>query len=339
MSMNKFNLDKLNLDKINMEKLKELWATKKKQILIVAGIFVVLCLLLCTCGNRGGKYRPLYKMLKNGEYQSAHYYIDSLQREEIEKSKEEENKESQISLLYGEWTLSSNYGNEDAFEEVSFEKGGKCKIGKETLKWRLTDEQSTYINVDVSKGETKKYRVSVNTGNKEITLSMSEYDGDDGTTKSVGEYKNLDFYEAVEITAENWDKYFEITEEGKFSENAFGEVENFYYNQYLSLKPEYVDKLSSSLSKLAMELDFTYGKKGCQVDLANKTFTLTESYEPSSYDQDSFIYQFSYSSSENGAYYRTSLMSSYYNKENSYLSDFKTDMEIVRVQGTIYLLK
>ena len=333
------NMDKFNMDKLNVDKLKELWATKRKQILIVAGVFVVLCLLLSTCGNKGGKYDELVAMLEKGEYQSAHYYIDSLQRKEQEENKKEEQKESQIAILYGEWTLNSNYGNEDAFETVSFNKDGSCKIGKDTLKWRMTDEQDTYINVDVTEGETKAYRVGLSLGNKEITLSLSQYEGEDGMTKSVGEYRNLDFYEAIEITTENWDEYFEITDEGKFSENAFGEVEGFNYYQYLSLKEEYIDKFSNSLSKLVMELDFTYGKKGCEVDLPNKKYTLLDSYEVDTYDRDSSDYTFNYSNHENEEYYRTTLMSSYFNKDNGYLSDFKTAMEVIRVKGTIYLLK
>lgn len=150
---------------------------------------------------------------------------------------------------------------------------------------------------------------------------------------------NLDSYEAIEITTGNWDEYFEITDEGKFSENAFGEVEGFNYYQYLSLKEEYIDKFSNSLSKLVMELDFTYGKKGCEVDLPNKKYTLLDSYEVDTYDRDSSDYTFNYSNYENEEYYRTTLMSSYFNKDNGYLSDFKTAMEVIRVKGTIYLLK
>lgn len=327
------------MEKLKLDKLKKLWETPKRRIATVAGIIIVLCLLLSTCGNKSGEYDELLAMLENGEYQSAHYYIDSLQRKEIEEGKSDEKKESQISLAYGEWTLSSDYGNDDAFETVSFDEDGTCKIGKDTLKWRMTDEQDTYINIDVTEGETKKYRVGLNTGNKEISLSLSQYEGEDGMTRSVGEYKNLDFYEAVEITAENWDEYFEIVDEGKFGENAFGEVESFNYYQYLSLKEEYVGKFSNSLSKLAMELDFTYGKKGCEVDLANKKYTLTDSYEVDTYDYESSIYQFNYSNHEDEVYYRTTLMSSYFNKDENCLSGFKTDMEVVRVQGTIYLLK
>ena len=332
-------MDKCNLNQLNVDKLKELWATKKKQILVVAGVFVVLCLLLSTCGNKGGKYDQLIALLEKGEYQSAHYYIDSLQRKEQEENKKDDKKESQIAKLYGEWTVCSNYGNEDAFETVSFDKDGTCKIGKDSFKWRMTDEQDTYINVDVTEGEAKRYRVGLTLGNKEISLSLSEYEGENGMTNSIGDYRNLDFYEAVEITAENWDKYFEFVDEGKFGENEFGEVTSFQYYQYLSLKEEYIDKFSNSLSKLVMELDFTYGKKGCQVDLESKKYTLTDSYEVDTYDRDSSIYSFNYSNYEDVSYYRTTLMSPYFNKENSYLSDFKTDMEIIRVQGTIYLLK
>lgn len=327
------------MEKFSVDKLKELWKTRKQQVIILGAIILVLCGILSTCGNKGSKYDELIALLEKGEYQSAHYYIDSLQRQEIEEGKKDEQKESKLPKLYGEWTLSSNYGNEDVIQTVTFNEDGTCTIGSESLKWRMTDEQDTYINVDVTEGETKKYRVGVSTANKEISLSLSRYEGQDGMTKNVGEYKNLAFYDAIEITTENWDEYFEIVDEGKFGENAFGEVESFNYYQYLALKEEYIDKFSSSLSELAMELDFTYGQKGCQVDLENKKYTLTDSYEVDTYDHESSIYTFHYSSYENGVYYRTTLMSSYFNKEESYLGGFKTDMEVLRTQGTIYLLK
>ncbi len=326
------------MEKLSVDKLKELWATKKKEILIVAGIVVVLCLLLSRCGGKNGKYDPLIAFLEKGEYQSAHYYIDSLQRQEIEEGKKDEQKESKLPKLYGEWTLSSNYGNEDAFEKVSFDKDGTCKIGNDTLKWRMTNEYDTSLDIDVTEGENKKYRVSVNMGGKEITLSMSRYENDINTS-SVGEYRNLSLYDAIEITPENWDDYFEIVNDGFFGENAFGEVESFNYYQYLALKEEYVDKLSYSLSKLVMELDFTYGQQGCQVDLANKKYTLTDSYVVDDYDHDSSVYTFNYANNNDETYYRTQLMSAYYNKEGGYLSGFKTKMQVLRTQGTIYLLK
>ena len=329
----------LNMEKLKLDKLKKLWETPKRRIAVIVGAVVILCILLSNCGNKGGKYDQLIALLEKGEYQSAHYYIDSLQRKEQEENKKDDKKESQIAKLYGEWTVSSNYGNEDAFETVSFDKDGTCKIGKDSFKWRMTDEQDTYINVDVTEGEAKRYRVGLTLGNKEISLSLSEYEGENGMTNSIGDYRNLDFYDAVEITAENWDEYFELVDEGKFGENEFGEVTSFQYYQYLSLKEEYIDKFSNSLSKLVMELDFTYGKKGCQVDFESKKYTLTDSYEVDTYERDSSIYSFNYSSYEDVAYYRTTLMSPYFNKENSYLSDFKTNMEIIRVQGTIYLLK
>lgn len=326
------------MERFSVDKLKELWATKKKEILIVAGIAIVLCLLLSRCGGKNGKYDPLITFLEKGEYQSAHYYIDSLQRQEIEEGKKDDKKESKLPKLYGEWTLSSNYGNEDTFQTVTFDEDGTCKIGSESLKWRMTNEYDNSFDVDVTEGETKKYRVSVNTGNKELALSLSQYEKDINAI-SIGEYRNLSLYDAIEITPENWDEYFEIVDEGKFGENAFGEVESFNYYQYLALKEEYVDKLSYSLSKLVMELDFTYGQQGCQVDLANKKYTLTDSYVVDEYDYDSTVYTFNYSSNNDGIYYRTQLMSSYYNEAGGCLSSFKTKMQVLRTQGTIYLLK
>lgn len=221
-------------------------------------------------------------MLDNGEYESAHYYIDNLKRQAAEEAESDEEKESLLPNLYGEWIVSSNYGNEDAFEKISF---------------------------------------------------------DDDSRKSIAEYKNLGLYEVIEITAENWDEYFEITEEGSFNKDAFGDFSSFYLSQYISLKEEYVDRVSTNLSDVVMELDFTYGKKGCQVDGANETYTLTDSYEVSEYDYDSSAYKLTYGSIDEEEYYRATIMSGSWNKENGYIDNYRTEPQVLRVQGSLYLLK
>ncbi len=315
-------------------------AMSKKQIIAVAIVIILVCLCLSMCGRGGAKseHAQLLAMLEKGEYQSAHYYIDSLKAQAIQEGKTEEEKESNLPMLYGEWTLTSTYETEKQIEKVSFNEDGTCKIGEESLKWRMRDEYETTVNIDISEGENVNYRASLNVGGKEPVLDMNLVK-EDGNGVGIGNYRNLALYEEIEITKENWDQYFELVEEGKFSDNAFGEFESFTYYQYLSLKSEYVDRISSSLSKLAMELDFTYGNKGCKLDKANKSYTLTDSYDVSDYDYESSIHEFSYGEYEDELYYRTTLMSAYYNEDESYLSSFKTDMKVLRTQGSIYLLK
>lgn len=309
----------------------------KKYVWIL--LAAVMCLALTACGSESeSEHEELLKMLDNGEYESAHYYIDNLKRQAEEEAESDEEKESLLPNLYGEWIVSSNYGNEDAFEKISFDEDGTCTIGDSSFRWRLNNEYENSFDVKISKDETIKYNVSISLSGKEPSLSLSEV-LDDDSRKSIAEYKNLGLYEVIEITAENWDEYFEITEKGNFNKDAFGDFSSFYLSQYISLKEEYVDRVSTNLSDVVMELDFTYGKKGCQVDGANETYTLTDSYEVSEYDYDSSAYKLTYGSIDEEEYYRATIMSGSWNKENGYIDNYRTEPQVLRVQGSLYLLK
>lgn len=312
----------------------------KKQMVAVAIVIVlaILCLTMCGRGGAKSEHAALLEMLERGEYQSAHYYIDNLKAQAIAEGKQEEEKESNLPVLYGEWTLTSIYEGKEQIEKVSFDEDGTCKMGEKSLKWRMRDEYENGINIDISEGENICYRASVNVGGKEPILDISLIK-EDGNGEGIGNYRNLALYEEIEITPENWDQYFELVTEGKFSDNAFGEFESFTHYQYLALKREYVDRISSSLSKLAMELDFTYGRKGCKLDKDNKSYTLTDRYEVDDYDHESSIYEFHYNNHEGEADYNATIMSSYYNEDEKCLVSFKTDMKVLRTQGSIYLLK
>lgn len=306
-----------------------------KKCVVVLLLVVLICASLMACGKSNSEHADLINMLEKGEYERAHYYIDDLKRKAEEKLSEDEKKESLLPILYGEWATPSSEVD-DAYKVVSFNEDSTCTIGNDTLKWRVSTESNDYLSGKISEGETIKYSfdLSVNTSTKETSLTLYSVK-DDNSNQYLGNYYNLSFYDAIEISADNWSDYFEIKEEGKFNENAFGEVNDFALYQEIVLKEEYQEKFSTNLSNLVMEIGYTYGNKGCEVDMTNKTYKLLDDFDAGGNESNSNIYNFY----NNGDKYYASLSSSYYNKDNGYLSSYKTDIKCIRSQGTIYLLK
>lgn len=301
--------------------------------LISLCLALAMCLSLAGCGK--SEHAALLTMLEKGEYENAHYYIDDLKRQAAEKEKGET--ESIVPLLYGEWMLGSDYGNENAPETISFTEDGTCEIAGSSLKWRVTSESENYIQVSIAEGEVRKYSCSVNAEGREVILSLSQIE-DEENSRGVGEYRNKALYDVIEITKDNYQDYFEMQDEGQFSENAFGEISDFYLCQYLALKKEYVTRVSS-VSQLVMELKLDQGEKGCKVDMAAKTYEVQDGFKPDEYEHESSIYQFNYNGTEGEESYRAQIATGYYDEEKQLVPYYRDNMQVLRVEGKLYLLK
>lgn len=149
-----------------------------------------------------------------------------------------------------------------------------CTVDGGEYTWEFSYTNGDAFGIDVFEGETVKYELSVPFYNtlERVIIVYTEND------RCV--YINPDHYDIIEITAENWLDYFEITSEIYWKEDAFGTVESLgscYY--YVSLREEYVYFLSSAvtggdtLTKNAMEISFSYGLQECQVQLQEKICT------------------------------------------------------------------
>ena len=143
--------------------------------------------------------------------------------------------------------------------------------------------------------------------------------------------ESTDSYEQIELTAENWDVYFELTETFAFSKNLFGE------NNRLDIIHRY--KLKDGYGAIGEEtniiIEYSYCaevRKNCVIDFSAGSYTLSE--ELDSRHEASQIVDYSYFSDEG---YGHSLGQSY-----NYDPDrirYCTDFQILRVQGTLYLKK
>lgn len=86
-----------------------------------------------------------------------------------------------------------------------------------------------------------------------------------------------DNYEEVEITLDNWQDYFELREDRKFSENAFGEFAELYTSYYLVAKDGIV--VEQSKSDIAVEYSTTYERRPYTIDFENKNIAYGDAIE------------------------------------------------------------
>lgn len=86
---------------------------------------------------------------------------------------------------------------------------------------------------------------------------------------------------SVEITAENWNTYFELKQEPWWMENDFGEVDEMKLKTVIELRPEYYDRVTGE-SEIAFEVSGKVVDRYIDIDYSAKTYTLKEptgSYE------------------------------------------------------------
>lgn len=78
-------------------------------------------------------------------------------------------------------------------------------------------------------------------GKLEGNITESHLDSE--TYNSVGEETNRKQSSAVNITADNWNNYFDVSEKAVWSKNAMGEYNDVTVYQTISLKEEYHSRL------------------------------------------------------------------------------------------------
>lgn len=309
---------------------------------VSVGLAVILCVSLMACG--GGKetseHEELLQMLENGQYESAHSYIDNLKRQDAEEDKEEEKKDSALAELYGEWLLKMAADEETVIESVEFKEDNTCKVGDEDYKWRVNYENDLSVSIYITDKEAQIYTVYMTIENREKYLSLGKILNETtGETEHLGQYRKTADYDKLEITADNFAEYFELVDVVEFTKDSFGDVSGLSYSQYVMIKEEYLDKVSD-LSNVVVELDFTYGEKPITVDLANQTYTLGTDYKLSTYDHESITGRF-YLSTEDGVPVNFQLNNStcFYSSSNSAVCNYRTDMQVLRIEGALYLMK
>ena len=143
----------------------------------------------------------------------------------------------------------------------------------------------------------------------------------------------------IELTVENFDTYFELVEVPIFYENEFGETDEMDLYQYYLVREEYN---VSDMTDFAIEYSCVWGRKDCEVDFTNLTYTLSDFNDttpPSNVMNDRFYdievngqERFGFSIDGSGKSVR---------KKDGAIGEvgYSVDFEILRVKGTLFLIE
>lgn len=149
-------------------------------------------------------------------------------------------------------------------------------------------------------------------------------------------------YEAVEITLDNWQDYFELYAKNSFSKNAFGEFDKWHLQYYFVLKDGI--EISKDNNKVALECKYTEDRVQYTIDWDTQTVTYGEIFDPASQATQKVLGMEWTSISE---WYTSKYVKVFgcslgvwdigYNLEGTV--DKVNNFEILRIEGTLYVTK
>ena len=326
---------------------------KRIAALLLAGL---LCVSMTACGETG-KYDELIGMLEDGDYSAAIGYIQDLQGNnmgnlilggEVVEDKPTELTEEQQTLLkslYGDWVCAKE--TEGHPKSVTFHANETCAIDGKEMTWKRSTRTFMYgkLTLDILDAGKEVYTADVrrsDNGELAFFLYKHEYKSDSlsSITLSSPAYISATAYEAVTITMDNWQEYFQWTEETSHGTNGFGELSSMSTYYRLSLKQEYFDRLSDYETHTGTaEISYTSRTYQVTVDRQNNTYTMGVLKDDFGiYGETSNVINMQKNGNYCGFNYSDCMIHSLDNPSETfcYHPDNPT---LKRIQGTLYLLK
>ena len=319
----------------------------------------VLCLSLTACGGSGngnanrGEYDYLLELLDEHKYSEAVDYINRLAYDYAEENKGEQPDSPHLPALNGEWlpyNVSENMPIPPAFTFGD----GKCTVDGKTYLVEIDSEDTNALYLKLLDGATLKYSFSLrknidNNGIGHYTASATVYEENNG--KSLGSFYNPAHYEVVELSAADWDTYFESIDFYTYGKNSFDEVDSVNIHRQFRIKKEYYDRLWVFLTEVAVEYTSYIGKQTCEYDLDKQTCKTVGKLEPNQENGMDRVYTSSHKLGSWGDSSTPETGDEFYGYEycsnsgitrddgSQYFSWYTDNVNVTRVQGKLYLLK
>ena len=305
-------------------------------------------LLLCLCmlaGCGSNKYEELIELLDEGNYTQAVDYINNLAYEEAKNNGTIKTSNEHIKFLYGSWEYAGSNTEIETYD-IQFKDNGKCIVnGKEYL-WNITTETDTMLYLEILEGASKAYafQLSYDETTEFYYSYFSVFNKDEDNYNNKGYYRNLDHYEIVELTTDNWLDYFEFYETTEFIKDSFGETTSCTYAAYYRLKEEYVTRLNYNYnnSPIAYEFKYENGKMDVIYSLEDETFELGEFEIRDSNPEGTSKSTMSSIHNPKGEYwYGFTVMniSPTVTVDRTYLNNYRNNIEMIRLQGNLMFWK
>lgn len=313
-----------------------------------------LCLGMTACSF--GKYSELTKLLDNGDYDTAIAYIEGLKAAdsgellldtgEADSSGDGVPDTALLQSFIGDWE--NAYEDSEGPKKLSIKEDGTCTLDGISTTWSLDESMYTISDSDdvylkIAKDESSGYRLKMKTNGKgETALSGGTYETNSSgmMTYTVAgiTYINPANYEIVEVTTENWQEYFELTEETAHETNAFGEIDSFHTTYRFSLKQKYYDMLGEYIKGSgAVETKYTPAIYTFKIDIENKTYTkdTLQHKNPATKDVDTLSSQETFF----GANYAGYSVFGVDSMTPTTTTTYPEDVQVIRVACTLYLQK
>jgi len=317
--------------------------------LIALALTVAMLLTLTACGgNSRGEHDRLLEMLDAHQYKEAVNYINNLAYEYAQENKDPHADEYvYTAALIGEW-VAYNAKDGVTVPKVEFKEDGTCTIGEQEYLWQVGYESATNMDVSILDGAEQVCSFAIG---KDKTKGTFTGQSGNIVKDTWLNFYNPAHYEVVELTVDNFPDYFDTKSYFTYNYNEFKEVTGVNANKQWSLKDTYYQRLWLNLTEVAVEYTSNSGRQYAQWDLAAKTCTLLDKYEPNMENGAPRIYTSTQKLSSYGdssteqdddQYYGYRYMSasdSVDSKGAQYFSSYKTEEKLTRVQGKLYLVK
>ena len=244
----------------------------------------------------------------------------------------------QLKYVIGKWEYKENDSAECdvPFDNITIKEDGSClvdgRMGNYTLSFDARDD---FLKLDIIIEGEHLYCLGYYENSFSIAVWNADYNGpvDMSWVNTTAENK-------LDITAENFFDYFELTLEADYQEDVFGEIERFNLVQYLSLKEEYKNKIYGC-KDLYIEMGGTTKYCPITVNPDDKSYTLGE-FEERTFELPLEICEF-----DNDEYRFTAFGNNYIDVANNIdpenpngkkvcLFPSTNDITISRFTGTIY---
>lgn len=235
--------------------------------------------------------------------------------------------------------------------DVIISKDGTFTIAGNTYPYQFTYVDEFSFSCYVYDGETIKYSISYTKADpakenfedrfEKLSIMVPNGENSYSTADGGGMFYRKSSYEGIEITADNWNTYFELVTVQKENVNEFGEVQFLYLDIFYKIKDEYNNRVNSYLSDVVFEVEVRECNYDFTFDATNKTYTLGKRDDDRE-DIDTNTYSFReghYSGYKEISYLSHQIQGTYIHADRDYISEHFESATVLRTIGTLYLFK
>ena len=316
---------------------------KRVITLLLAG---ALSLSLCACGaGVPEKYQDVIDNLENGNYQGAIDLIETIEQQDLATSPTAQALTPEQTTwktdAVGTWSPDQE-ASQEGHTGIVIKDDGTCTVDGKAYAWKVGEAGKTNVRIEMRDGAKKicylQIAVSVDYGYKRATLFT--YMDEQSAQSAKGSYYRDEDYTVVEITNDNWQEYFELKEVLSTKKNAFDEIDQFCGTTYFRLKDSY-GTVNSELSTCAMEHKSVSTCQDITVNLIDMSYVPVGRVRNTAENNETE--ELSAAEDAEGArYYGCSVGGFVAYDVNKNATDTvwrPMDIEILRVQGTLYIVK